>query len=33
MSLNTAYNLMKETEEAEKSNKAWWRSLKQLGNK
>jgi len=33
MSLNTAYNLMKETEEAEKSNKAWWRSLKQLENK
>lgn len=33
MSLNTAYNLMKETEEAEKSNKAWWKSLKQLGNK
>ena len=33
MSLNTAYNLMKESEEAEKSNKAWWRSSKQLGNK
>ena len=33
MSLNTAYNLMKESEEAEKSNKAWWRSLRQLGNK
>ena len=33
MAVHTAYNLMKESESAERSNKAWWKSLKQLGNK
>lgn len=33
MAVHTAYNLMKESEAAERSNKAWWKSLKQLGNK
>ena len=33
MAVNTAYDLMKESEEAERSNKSWWKSLKQLDNK
>ena len=33
MAVHTAYNLMKESEAAEKSNKSWWKSLKQLRNK
>ncbi len=33
MSVNTAYNLMKESEEAARSNEMWWKSLKQLGDK
>lgn len=28
----TAYNLIKQDEEAEKCNKEWWRNLRQLGN-
>ncbi len=33
MSLNTAYNLMKESDEVAKGNNSWWRELKQLENK
>tara|TARA_B110000444_G_scaffold253235_1_gene283751 strand:- start:2349 stop:3242 length:894 start_codon:yes stop_codon:yes gene_type:complete len=33
MAVHTAYNLMKESEAAERSNNDWWKSLKQLGNK
>ena len=33
MGVYTAYNLMKQSEAAERSNESWWRDLKQLDNK